>query len=103
MRAILALLLAAVAAPASAEMTEGPTSYPFIGRWDCEVGEFSFSATTYDPGEAPMEILDVAQDGQTYTLTFADDYQLSLGMNPDGTMAWFSPVSGDSFTCRPLD
>jgi len=75
---------------------------PFEGEWDCEVGVFTFTATTYDPGGEVMEILDIAREGEAYVLTFADDYQLVLTMNPDGTMDWFSAVSGDGFTCRPL-
>ncbi len=41
-----------------------------------------------------MEILDVAADGGGYVLTFEDDYQIALTMNPDGTMEWYSAVSG---------
>ena len=91
-----ALLLCLTAGAASA----GPL--PFEGEWDCEVGVFVFTATTYDPGGEEMEILDIARDGNAYVLTFADDYQLVLTMNPDGTMDWFSGASGDVFTCRPL-
>ena len=74
--------------------------WPFEGIWDCEQHQFSFSAVLYDPGEQPMPILDIAADGDTFTLTFEQDYQLSLAMNPDGSMTWYSPVSGDSFLCR---
>ena len=75
--------------------------WPFEGDWDCELGRFRFSSTLYDPGDQPMQILDVAAEGETFTLTFEQDYQLSLAMNPDGSMTWYSPVSGDSFLCRP--
>ncbi len=90
------LLSAACAAPAGAD------PLPFEGRWDCEVGEFTFTATSYDAGEGAMEILDVAEAEGVYVLTLADDYQIALTMDPGGTMEWFSAVSGDSFTCRPL-
>ncbi|MBJ2152930.1 hypothetical protein [Paracoccus sp. IB05] len=76
------------------------TPWPFEGVWDCEVGTFTFTGSDYDSGEAPMPIVDIAPEGDTFTLTFEDNYQLSLAMNPDGTMTWFSPVSGDSFLCR---
>ncbi|MCB6177306.1 hypothetical protein LHP98_04085 [Rhodobacter sp. Har01] len=66
------------------------------------MGIFTFTATTYDPGGEEMEILDVLRDGDSYILTFADDYQLALEMNPDGTMDWLSAASGDGFTCQPL-
>ena len=85
----------ALAGPAAA------ASWPFEGVWDCEIGTFTFTDTTYDTGDDPMEIVDIAPEGDTFTLTFDDNYQLSLAMNPDGTMTWFSPVSGDSFLCRP--
>ncbi len=97
MRAFLiSLILSGLALPVRA------AEPAFAGRWDCGVGEFRFTADSYDPGGEPMEIHDIAVEGNTYVLTFADDYQLSLEMNPDGTMAWFSPVSGDSFICRRL-
>ncbi|WP_225027363.1 hypothetical protein [Xinfangfangia pollutisoli] len=94
------VLLLSAALPAAAQSAAAP--WPFEGRWDCEVGIFTFTGQIYAPGDEEMEILDISGDGDTYTLTFADDYQLSLAMNPDGTMSWFSPVSGDSFLCQPL-
>lgn len=91
-----ALILAACTPAAMAE------PYPFEGKWDCEVAEFTFTATTYDPGEEELEILNIEEDGNQYTLTFADDYQISLAMGDDGTMAWYSNASGDGFLCKPL-
>jgi hypothetical protein len=96
-RIVLAALFLAACAPAA--MAE---PYPFEGKWDCEVAEFTFTATTYDPGEEVLEILDIAQDDNQYTLTFADDYQVFLSMGDDGTMAWLSGESGDGFQCTPL-
>lgn len=93
---VAALCLAACTPAATAQ------AHPFEGRWDCEVGEFTFTATTYNPGDDEMDILDIARDGESFILTFAADYQIGLDMNPDGTMTWFSAASGDSFTCRPL-
>ena len=80
----------------------GAQTWPFEGQWDCEVGIFTFTGSTYDPGGDEMEILDIARDGNSFTLSFADDYQLLLQMNRDGTMDWVSSASGDGFTCRPL-
>lgn len=91
------LAFALLAGPAAA------APWPFEGRWDCEIGIFTFTGTDYDSGDQPMPIIDIAPEGDTFTLTFEDDYQLSLAMNPDGTMTWFSPVSGDSFLCRRQD
>jgi hypothetical protein len=90
------LVLAACTPAATAE------PYPFEGRWDCEVAEFTFTATTYNPGDQELEILDIAQDDNQYTLTFADNYQVFLTMGDDGTMAWLSSETGDGFLCKPL-
>ncbi len=90
------LVLAACTPVAMAE------PYPFEGRWDCEVAEFTFTATTYNPGDQELEILDIAQDDNQYTLTFADNYQVFLTMGDDGTMAWLSGETGDGFLCKPL-
>jgi hypothetical protein len=95
-------ILAAVVALSACVPAAQAEPYPFEGKWDCEVGQFTFTATTYNPGGEEMEILDIAQDANSYVLTFADNYQIGLDMNPDGTMSWFSAASGDSFTCKPL-
>lgn len=76
--------------------------YPFVGTWDCEVAIFSFTDQIYNNGSDNMQITDVATEGSGYILTFEDDYQLSVAVNPDGTLAWFSPASGDNFTCAPV-
>ncbi len=91
-----ALLIAALGSTANAE------PYPFEGTWDCQVAIFSFSGLIYNNGSENMDITDVAAEGDGYVLTFADDYQLSVAVNPDGTLAWFSPASGDAFTCNPV-
>lgn len=96
----LALLCAAVSAGLATPTAARSQPWPFEGSWDCERRQFHFSAALYDPGEQPMPILDIAAEGDTFILTFAQDYQLSLAMNPDGSMTWYSPVSGDSFLCR---
>jgi hypothetical protein len=97
MRRLVALGLLAACTPAGAE------PYPFEGTWDCEVGTFVFTAEAYDPGDGPMAIQDIAGSDGVYILTFEDSYQLGLALQPDGTMVWSSAVSGDMFTCRPLD
>ena len=86
----------ALSAPAFAE------SYPFEGTWDCGVAIFSFTSEIYNNGSENMQITDVAAENTGYVLTFSDDYQLSVVVNGDGTLAWFSPASGDAFTCNPV-
>lgn len=96
MRLAFAALFLCSAGPGLAE------TLPFEGKWDCEVGTFTFTGQIYDPGGDPMDILDATQEDGVWVLTFADDYQISLEMNADGTMGWYSPISGDSFLCKPL-
>lgn len=75
---------------------------PFVGRWDCEVAEFTFTATTYHNGSETMKIAKVTRDGTAYLLHFADGYRIGLDGVKRDKMQWFSFESGDSFTCRRL-
>ena len=36
-------------------------------------------------------------------LSFDGNYQLFVALNDNGTLYWFSPASGDSFTCARLE
>ncbi len=92
-----AAALALAATPMQAQ------TYPFEGSWDCGVGVFTFTADIYDPGDNPMPIRDVAEDGGDYILTFDDAYQIALSSVSDTTMQWLSLASGDMFDCRRLD
>ena len=29
---------------------------PYAGTWDCEVAQFVFTDTTYDPGDGPLKV-----------------------------------------------
>ncbi|NEX44907.1 hypothetical protein [Pseudotabrizicola algicola] len=78
-------------------------TFAFEGRWNCEVAEFTFTADSYNNGSEDMPITDIAVDGNGFVLSFDDSYQLFVSVNPDSTLYWFSPVSGDSFTCQRLD
>ena len=75
----------------------------FEGRWDCQVATFTFTAQTYDTGSDVMPINDIAIDGSGYVLSFDNNYQLFVALNDNGTLYWFSPASGDSFTCARLE
>ena len=75
---------------------------PFVGKWNCEVATFTFTATTYQPGEGsdilPIQSVTLEQ-GNSFTLNFADGYAISLSNVTDTTMGWFSLASGDGFNC----
>ncbi|UIJ73542.1 hypothetical protein [Aurantimonas sp. HBX-1] len=100
LRSLLAAALLAMA-PASALASE---ELPFLGTWDCEVATFTFTPTTYDNGseEMPIEEVQEGSDG-SYTLLFADDYFITLSGFTGDTMGWFSPASGDNFSCTRTD
>ena len=90
------VIVAGSAASAAAE------TYPFVGTWDCSVAIFSFTAEIYNNGSENLVITDIAADGDGYVLTMEDDYQLSITVTDNGQLNWYSPVSGDSFTCTPV-
>lgn len=95
------ILLAAMAVV----FTLGPAcaaELPFIGKWDCGVGTFSFTAKTYDAGEGPMKIKGVKRTGNQYILSFAKGYKIGVGSVTAKTMHWFSFASGDDFECTRL-
>lgn len=98
-RPILAACLLALLAPSALA-----DDYPFVGRWDCEVGTFTFTEDTYNNGAEDLPILE-AQEGTdgSYTLMFADDYMITLSGFTGDEMGWFSPASGDSFQCRRVE
>ena len=98
-RKTLALAFAALCAlPAAAA-----DKWPFLGRWDCGVAEFTFTRTTYNNGsdDMPIKKVEKNKDG-SYTLRFADGYSIGLSGFTGKTMGWFSPESGDSFECRRI-
>lgn len=98
MRAVIVAVLSGCFAGAA--MAE---PYPFEGTWDCQVAVFSFSDQLYNNGSENMVITDVATESDGYVLTFEDDYQLSVSVQPDGRLSWFSPASGDQFLCSPVN
>ncbi len=100
LRGILALAFGALCTlPAAAA-----ARWPFLGKWDCGVAEFTFTRTTYNNGseDMPIKKVEKTKDG-SYTLRFADGYSIGLSGFTKDTMAWFSPESGDSFECRRTD
>lgn len=78
------------------------TDLPFIGKWDCGVGTFTFTAKTYDGGEGPMKIKSLKREGNQYILSFAKGYKIGVGSVTAKTMHWFSFASGDDFDCKRL-
>jgi len=96
----LLVALAILAAPALPAAAAEPM--PFVGVWDCEVGTFTFTNETYNPGDQVMPILEVEEKDGDYHLMFADDYSVWLSGISEESMGWLSGESGDGFTCTRL-
>ncbi len=83
-------------------------AYPFVGTWDCEVSEFTFSTTHYRVGtdSGPIRIQKVERsesdgpEGPDFRITLEDGYAFSLFDVRAKTMTWHSLESGDTFDCK---
>lgn len=95
------LALPLTLALAACVQASGPSEpYAFVGSWDCGVGVFTFTNTTYDNGDTTYPILNVARDDRNYTLTFANGYVIGLGAVTATGLTWVSGTTGDQFNCR---
>ena len=93
-----ASLALAMAVCASAALARDDV--PYVGRWNCEVATFVFTAETYDAGEGPMPILKSIETDGTHALTLPNDYRIHLSNVTATEMDWFSEASGDGFHCK---
>jgi hypothetical protein len=94
----LLVAVALVATPALAKDVP-----PYVGKWDCGVGVFTFTEDAYDPGDMPMKIAGVEINGTNYIMTMEDGYQVGVSINPDGSMSWLSMETGDAFDCTKVE
>ena len=76
---------------------------PYVGKWDCGVGVFTFTADTYDPGDAPMKIADVEDNEGAFILTMEDGYQIGVAVIDENHLSWMSMETGDAFDCTPVE
>lgn len=92
------------ASPVTSHSLVGDESYPFEGRWDCEVAIFTFTPRVYDNGSEVLPIQEIQEgtDG-SYTLFFEGDYLITLSGFTGSEMGWYSHESGDGFGCRRID
>lgn len=99
---VLRFLLSACAFgwPALAAALEQP---PYVGRWDCEVGVFTFTADTYDPGNGELlKAGKIIREGGDYHFTFEDGYGFWVSGITPTKMGWLSDASGDAFDCKRI-
>lgn len=80
-----------------------PPDYPFVGRWDCEVAVFTFTARTYHNGSETMPIRGIKTVQGGFVLSFDDGYRIALHDVGARTMTWLSLASDDRFDCRRVD
>ncbi len=87
------------AEPASAEQ-DAP---PYIGSWDCGVGVFTFTDTTYDSGGESQPIRKIEKEDGNYILSFDNNYQIALSSVTEKSLQWLSMESGDMFDCKRVN
>lgn len=94
------LLAGVLALSALSVLPAAANDLPFIGKWDCGVGTFAFTETTYNNGSDDLAIQETQEgtDG-SWTLFFADDYTITLSGFTGTEMGWFSS-SGESLECK---
>lgn len=104
MRTRFTAALAALLASGAVAFASEAADYTFVGTWDCEVGEFAFTADSYTPpGDETLPILEVRRDSDVdFVLVMPDGYEVGLSNVGESTMGWFSFASGDGFTCTRL-
>lgn len=79
-----------------------PPDYPFVGRWDCEVAVFAFTARTYHNGSETLTIRRVAPAEGGFVLSFDGGYEIALLDVEAATMTWLSLATDDRFACRRI-
>ena len=98
--AALSLSLALLATSAATGLAAGQP--PYVGRWDCGVGIFTFTADTYDPGDGPLKIDKIEKQDGDYHFMFEDGYGFWISGVTSTSMGWLSDASGDAFDCKRL-
>src|SRR5262245_58048371 len=94
---IVTALSAFAALPASAD-----EDLAFLGKWDCGVGTFTFTPTTYNNGSEDLAIQKIVQGKDGWTLMFANDYWITLSSFRGDEMGWFSS-SGEELNCKRVN
>ena len=102
--------LLAAAAIAIAATPAIAADFPFVGKWNCEISEFTFTNRTANNGSETFPILKVEKATQSmfrsekgatsYRLSLAKGYAFSLLNIKARTMTWHSLASGDAFNCK---
>jgi hypothetical protein len=97
--AFITIVAAAVLMPASLHAMD----YPFVGKWNCEISEFTFTNRTANNGSETFPIIKIERSKNDYRLTFEKGYAFSLLNIKAKTMIWHSLASGDTFNCKRKD
>lgn len=95
-----------IAATAAISLVAGQAfaeDYPFVGRWNCEVGTFAFTNRSYHNGTQTMWMSAVEfGKGNDFRLVFPGGYAIALLDVTRRKMTWSSPASGDVFSCKRI-
>jgi hypothetical protein len=106
-------LIAIASAAALLPASTWAAGYPFVGKWNCEISEFTFTNQTYNNGQETYPILKIEMATQrmfhsdkrryvSYRITLAKGYAFSLLNIKAKTMTWHSLASGDTFNCERM-
>lgn len=76
-------------------------SLRFVGTWKCDLTTMIFTPNDYSasPGDTPMPIRQIETQGDETTMTFDDNYQITVRMNGNNQMSWLSAATGDGQQC----
>jgi hypothetical protein len=98
-KTFIAIATVTVLLPASWAIAD---DFPFVGKWNCGVSDFTFTNRTYNisGGGETLPILKFERFGSDYRLGFAKGYALALLNIKPRTMTWRSLASGDTFSCK---
>ena len=96
----LASLLCIFLCVAGADLAAAAERPPYVGRWDCGVGVFTFTADTYDPGDGPLKVDRIELREGDYHFMFEDGYGFWVSGVTATSMGWLSDASGDAFDCK---
>jgi hypothetical protein len=84
--------------------------FPFVGKWNCEISEFTFTNRTANNGSETFRFLkskrrrracsEVKKELRLIGLVFKKATHFSLLNIKAKTMTWHSLASGDTFNCK---
>jgi hypothetical protein len=76
--------------------------YPFVGKWKCEVGTFTFTSKTYNNGMETLHYQSIQMEDGEFTIMLKEGFVIYLSQISKRRMIWSSGNDGDEYLCRRL-